>query len=231
MMAQIPHWKKKCFSCGRNSLIVRKNNATGSLFWSCKRFPKCKRNENFSKIDYACQGIDLYWYPIFENEGEAEAVIYRCQSKPEIVFILGTLYSLRKDVSSIGPPFGVETMMHAEKQIQGLYLQDVWDSWNNHDLPGPGCMLIVPQFPFADKLHHDFALLYQWDHSPKPDEWKIKCAVEIDFHPIHNFTTIDRYRDGLVNYPVFRLTKEDDPKTWITKLFTFEVFSLKRENQ
>lgn len=214
-----PNWKKKCLKCKKISLVVRRN-LRDVLFWGCSRFPRCKNSESFSRIEYSWLGIELDWYPNFKDESGAFKVLEKCQSKPEIAYIFGTFYFLQEAKNDL--EIEVRTISYKQMEISGLYLQDAWTVWNNSGLRGPGCILLVPQFPFGEKLHHDFVLLYQWDHSPKNDSWEIKCAVEVDFHPAHNFTTFDAYRDSLVNYPVFRFSKKIDPREWVKRLLAYE---------
>ena len=83
----------------------------------------------------------------------------------------------------------------------------------------PTSLAIVPQIKFGTKLHHDFGIFTSGEKKPHTDEWSFELAVEIDYHPSHEWNPgVDKFRDSLVNYKVIRIMQQDDPLLWFSKV-------------
>lgn len=173
-------------------------------------------------INFICKRLlSVDWAPKLSES--ANNLINKCDSILEVQFLFGALFFLeqlciKEGNMSFGDfPLDTSTVTYQGKKLEGYFSFGVWPLWISElglDC-GPQSIMFVPQTPFADKYHHDFGIFYG-DKYGRAESWDFQYGVEIDGYMYHHYRREkDKFRDSIVNYPVFRLLEEEsDPLTW-----------------
>lgn len=209
-----------CPRCGK-SLVIRTNHNTNEQFIGCYDYLGCgyvvheqKTRENYVAENSFPNG----WKPNC-NLG-VYRLLEKCDSRPEIRYILGAAYYL--DIKSgylkDGISLTTTTIIHNGKKYEAIQFIEPFAYWG--DSFAPSAMAFVPQLEFSDSFHHDFGIFYADDHAVTETSWNLELAVEIDYHPAHEYQSgKDKYRDSLVKYPVLRFKPETDSHlNWFVKV-------------
>lgn len=200
------------------------NSKTKESFIGCSGYPACDYTVDKEKIDYLIESFQSVWKPNFSDDGVRELIDKKCQSHPEIKYLLGAAYYLdhssERNENSPGIFLHKTVVDYDGSHYGAIQFDEPYQYWCS---PAPSAMAFVPQLKFANKLHHDFGIFFADDHGVDQTGWKLGLAVEIDVHPDHVFFPgKDYYRDSLVTYPVIRLTPDGDkPMTWFNKVESF----------
>lgn len=228
-MAKTLYKKKKpeytgglCPQCG-SKLVVRRNYKTRETFTGCSGYPRCKYT--YSPLKYLSREeyviFDSFpdgWKPNFDDNHILK-LLEKCDSRPEIRYILGAAYFLDKNHDSLNSKIflTIADIFYNNKDYEAIWFNEPYLFWGGGI--APSAMAIVPQLEFAGKCHHDFGIFFADTHSPSKNDWYFEIAVEIDYHPKHFFSTSDWGRDSLVNYPVLRFQPEENGYlTWFSRV-------------
>ncbi len=198
----------ECPNCGHNLAIWDKRNG-GEKFVGCSEFPNCKYLESKTWIDFIRDdlGIPLTWRP--KKTLPVEEAMNHCQSRAEKQFLLGAVYYINTSDLDYAP------VKYKGTRCFGLVFHGVYRSLTMGGYT-PTSLAIVPQVQFWNNNHHDFGIFCSGEKFPTVNDWQLELAVEIDYHPSHEWNpSVDEYRDTLVPYRVLRLKKTDDPLKWI----------------
>lgn len=173
-------------------------------------------------IDYICNHmLNIGWSP--KLDAKALEVLARCDSKLEVMFILGAIDFIRQHCPDV-PKLSTSSVRVGERTYEGIWLWEPWFAWDLDDLPadrrgGPSALLFVPQFESSEKkITHDLALFYGDDNgSPR---WSLKHLVEIDGYAVHeDRREKDVSRDVGLSHRVNRFYEENDkPLDWFRKI-------------
>jgi hypothetical protein len=179
-----------------------------------------------NQVEYLCEYmLDVRWRP--DMDDAALAVLDLCQSKLEIMYLLGAAYFIQHNGWwSKNLPLRRATVTYHDAPYSGIWFVEPWWGWvQDVELwPGPSAMLFVPQLAYGDlrtgekAIHHDFGVFYGDDQ--EPPHWTLQFALEIDgYGPHKDRRPQDAYRDNLLPYPVVRLYEEaDSPLTWFERI-------------
>ncbi len=201
----------ECPKCG-HKLAIWLNRSNDNKFIGCSRFPDCKYSESKTLIDFIKEdlAISLTWRP--KKSASIEEAMYRCQSRAEKQYLLGAVYYINTN------DFEYTPVKYRDVRYFGLTFNEVYRSLTMSGYT-PTSLAIVPQVQFGNKSHHDFGIFCSGEKYPTENDWQLELAVEIDYHPSHEWNpSIDEYRDSLVTYRVLRLKKGDDPIKWFRRV-------------
>lgn len=175
---------------------------------------------NQANLSYVCRElIGVRWCPVVDPADYN--VINKCQSKLEIMFLLGAFYyleqlSIKLDEHFVGDnKMKCEKALHCGSYVKGFVYYPVFGLWCEveHDWENiqPESILFVPQITFHKEYHHDFGIFYNYGEG-----YRLKYGVEVDGYNVHKERrNIDLYRDGLVEYKIIRVQEEvHSPKNW-----------------
>lgn len=222
----------KCPICGRK-LAVWARHSDGGKFIGCSSFPdtKCRFVKKKSDVDFIRDelGIPIEWRPNIDNG--LIGIFSECQSSKEKLYLLGAIYYLNTDGFRYGKI----------RYNSTIYYGLVFDCVYQHLKVGgysPTSLAIVSQVEFGNNYHHDFGIFFSDDKHPTENDWWLGLAVEIDYHPRHQWNPdIDKFRDSLVKYKVLRLKEGNEPQNWFRHVeFTFNSYvenafeNMKEEN-
>lgn len=200
----------ECPNGHRLAIWVKKSN--GQKFVGCSEFPKCKYAEKKSLIDYIRDDIEIPLTWRLKKTISIEEAMNLCQSRTERQYLLGAIHFIGTDDFDCAP------IEYKNARYFGLVFPSVFRSLD-FDSYSPTSLAIVPQVKFGEKLHHDFGIFTSDEKLPKVDEWHFEIAVEIDYHPSHEWNpSLDNFRDSIVNYKVLRILRDDKPLTWFKKV-------------
>ncbi len=164
------------------------------------------------QVDYICkQMMGLNWTPSL-NEA-ALFVLESCESKLEIMYLLGVgyhLYRYQRSIYNESYPY-VYTSQLKNGQY-GLWFLEPWFGFCPYCGNGPSALMLVPQYQSPEKpIRHDFGLFTANDNGAN-DGWNLECAIEIDGYGIHkNRRYADKQRSLGLSYPVHHIFEETDP--------------------
>jgi hypothetical protein len=218
-----PNFQKKkprlaggtCQYCG-SPLVWRINHKTGEPFKGCLNFNNCHRPS--SREQYQVLAFPDGWKPNCSND--VFSILQKCDSRPEIRYILGAAYFLDRDNNILqdGISLSAIHLIHDKVEYEAINFQDPFAFWGGGD--APSAMAFVPQLVFAKRYHHDFGIFFAPTHSPLKHEWSLCMAIEIDVHPSHQYyPSTDKKRDSIVNYKVLRLKPENQGYlNWFSKV-------------
>lgn len=193
-------------------LAIWSKKSDGQKFIGCSEFPKCKFTESKSLFDYIRDDIKIPLTWRIKKSASIEEVMYLCQSRIERQYLLGAIYFIGTD------DFDYTSIDYKNSSYYGLSFPSVFRSLD-FDEYSPTSLAIVPQVKFGEKLHHDFGIFTSDEKLPKSNEWHFGIAVEIDYHPSHEWNPgIDNFRDTIVSYKVLRILREDSPLIWFKKV-------------
>lgn len=196
-----------CPECGKN-LAVWKRHSDGQEFIGCSGYSKCTYTPKKNEVDYLREQLEVPVDWRLNLDYKLMGIFEQCQSSKEKLYLLGAVYYLETD------DFGYEDIKYDGVTYHGLVFNRVYYHMKIGG-SSPTSLAIVSQVEFAIKFHHDFGIFFSSEKYPTENDWWFGLAVEIDFHPKHEWQpNIDKYRDGLVKYRVLRLKKGDDPKVW-----------------
>lgn len=195
---------------------------------------------NSNNISYICNKLlEIDWIPKIQEN--AMYILDKCDTKLEIMFLLGAFYFLEKasqkaNNTSVGEyPVDICSVYHLNEKYEGYCFREVWPLWYAEigEDCGPQSILFVPQVKFADNYHHDFGIFYG-NENYSSDSWHLKYGVEVDGYNSHkDRRKKDVYRDTLVGHAVIRLLEEiHNPLKWfrIIMLKDDEYFYERIEN-
>jgi len=187
----------------------------------CSDFPKCNYSELKTFFEYIGNDLEipLTWRPNFSRE--VEAIMKFCQSRAEKQYLLGATYFVDStdDGRSKNTWIKSSQVKYHNFNYDGLVFECIFNSWDMSGEYSPTSLAIVPQIKFGDKLHHDFGIFCSGEKTPNIDEWDFELAVEIDYHPSHEWNPgDDKFRDSLVSYKVIRILRDDKPLEWFSKI-------------
>lgn len=177
---------------------------------------------NQQDIFYICRNMLHIAQPPLLDSRVLE-VLGRCDSKLEVMFILGAWDFIRQRCPCT-PNISTSTVRIGARAYRGVWFWEPWFAWDLDELPenkrgGPSAILLVPQFESSEKkITHDLALFYGDDNgSPK---WTLKHVVEIDGYGVHKERREkDEVRDIGLSYKVHRFYEETDkPLDWFRKI-------------
>jgi ssDNA-binding Zn-finger/Zn-ribbon topoisomerase 1 len=216
---------KKCHLCG-GTLELWVNYEKKDQFIGCTNFPACRYKKSKTLIDHICISHNLEWRPNIDTKVEdymEKVKISSHGSRNEIEYLVGAAYFLDNKIKYINISSGISlystSIFYNDCNYQAIGFLEPYKYWDGEY--APSSLAFVPQFPFAHKYHHDYGVFSSPNRCVSPYEWIFACAIEIDIHPSHIMhPQRDRYRDSLIQYPVIRLTKTDNPFTWVPKLFS-----------
>jgi len=200
----------KCPNGHRLAIWAKRNGR--EKFIGCSEFPNCKYIESKTWLDFIRDdlGIPLTWRP--KKSASIEEAMYRCQSRAEKQYLLGAVYYIHTNDFDYAP------VKYKNIKHFGLTFSSVFGSLKMGGYT-PTSLAIVPQVHFGIKSHHDFGIFYSGEKFPSENDWQLELAVEIDYHPSHEWNpSVDEYRDSLVTYRVLRLNKGDDPLKWFRRV-------------
>ena len=210
----------KCPQCGHR-LAIWVNHGKNEKFISCSNFPICKHAERKGLFEFIRDELEipLIWRPKFTRA--VEAIMNDCQSRKERQYLLGAVFFI--DATENGKSKNAEIsssrIMYEGISYYGLIFERIYQYWNMSGYYSPTSLAIVPQLGFGNKLHHDFGIFFSNEKYPKENDWVFELAVEIDYHPSHEWNPgIDKFRDSLVKYKILRILRETEPIKWFSKV-------------
>ncbi len=220
-----------CPKCGK-SLVRRTNHKTNHQFVGCYDYKGCgyvvheqKTRETYVVEDSFPNG----WKPNCNRD--VYKLFEKCYSRPEIRYLFGAAYYLDISCGYIkdGVSLTATTIVYNGKKCDAVQFGEPFFYWGGG--VAPSAMAFVPQLEFSNDKHHDFGIFYADDHAVSEEGWYLGMAVEIDYHPSHEYQSYkDRYRDSLVNYRVLRLKPEKDGHlNWFT--YVKSLYSSKCETE
>ncbi len=177
-------------------------------------------------IEYICRYmLNIDWRPYLKRPDEVLSILTRCQSKLEIMCILGMGYYFYKKAREFNPynSFNNYPLITAAtfKKQQGIDISSVFLG-HEDDWYGPFSVFILPQFPSPQKpIHHDLGLYFEYDDGRMKHSWlEFICAVEIEGYGVHrNRREKDKLRLSGLSYPVIRVYEEQtEPHNWFKLL-------------
>lgn len=144
----------------------------------------------------------------------------KCDSRPEIRYMFGAAYYLDMSCGYTKDGISLSTIsiIYNDKKCDAVQFGEPFTYWGGGF--APSAMAFVPQLEFSNSFHHDFGIFYADDHAVSETGWYLEMAVEIDYHPAHEYLSYkDKYRDSLVKYRVLRLKPEKDGHlNWFAKV-------------
>ncbi|MFD1214972.1 hypothetical protein [Microbulbifer celer] len=173
-------------------------------------------------VKYICRDLlKIDWIP--ELGPDALEVLSRCDSKLEMMYLLGACDFIRRQ-SEFQPTFTTSVVNLYGKSYEGIWFFEPWFGWYLDDISddrqgGPSALLFVPQFKSPEKeITHDLALFYGDDNGSPT--WSLKHLIEIDGYGVHSSRRDkDSMRDNGLSYTVHRFYEEtDDPLDWFRKI-------------
>lgn len=197
----------RCPKCEKK-LAVWKRHSDNQEFIGCSEYPKCTYIPKKGEVDFLREelGVPVDWKYGVGNR--LMGVFEKCQSSKEKLYLLGVIHYLDID------DFDYGYIKYNDEKYDGLIFNRFY-CYQKLGGYSPTSLAIVPQVMFGKNFHHDFGIFFSQEKFPKEDEWEFGLAVEIDYHPKHEWQPgVDKYRDGIVKYRVLRLKKGDDPKVW-----------------
>lgn len=209
----------KCPRCSKK-LAVWRRHADGEKFIGCSDFPSCRYTKSKTEVDFAREelGVPIEWRPNLDNS--LLGIFSECQSSKEKLYLLGAIYYLDTHNFSYG------RIKYKDKIYYGLIFNCVYQYLKMGGY-SPTSLGIVSQVEFGNNYHHDFGIFFSDEREPRENDWWLGLAVEIDYHPRHEWNPdIDKYRDNLVKHKVLRLKKGNEPKNWFRHVeFTFNSYA------
>jgi ssDNA-binding Zn-finger/Zn-ribbon topoisomerase 1 len=204
----------RCPKCEKK-LAVWKRHSDSQEFIGCSEYPKCTYTPKKSEVDFLREelGVPIDWKYGIANR--LIGVFEKCQSSKEKLYLLGVIYYLDTEDFDFG------NIKYNGEEYDGLIFNRFYYC---QKLGGacPTSLAIIPQVTFGKNFHHDFGIFFSKEKFPTQDEWKFGLAVEIDYHPKHEWSPeTDRFRDSLVKYKVLRLKQGDNPQKWFRKVEVF----------
>ncbi len=201
----------KCPLC-RKKLAVWVRHSDKEEFIGCSGFPNCRYTKDLTRVDFARKhlGIPIDWG--LSIDGKLFEIFNQCQSRPERAYLLGAIYYLGTS------DFDDGYIVYKNEKYSGLVFNQVHGCLKVGGY-SPTSLAIVSQLVFGNNYHHVFGIFFSHEKHPSSDQWELGVAVEIDYHPEHEWNPgKDKYRDSLVQYDVLRLNKGDDAKEWFRKV-------------
>jgi hypothetical protein len=178
------------------------------------------------EIEYICRYmLGLDWRPYLRRTDEVLSILSRCQSKLEIMCILGMGYYFYKEARKFNPYYSFDKYPLFTTGIlkgqQGIDISSVFLGYE-YDWYGPFSVFIIPQFPSPQKpIHHDLGLYFEYDDGRMKHSWlEFICAVEIDGYGVHRKRRQeDERRLSGLPYPIIRVYEEQtEPHNWLKLL-------------
>lgn len=192
---------------------------------------------DLSNVNYICKYMLNTDWKLKESDIEPKAldVFDKCQSKLEIMFLLGMLRTIKTLIAksfSVANGYGIlqhGSIQYAEQTLDGIWIRSAYDAWQEVGLTtDASSLMIIPQFPFGDRLQyrHDFVVIYGNNDSTQPNiqEDGIEFAIEVDgYHTHKDRKEMDWIKDLICPYPVVRLREEvHQPLTWFRQFMPAE---------
>jgi hypothetical protein len=191
-----------------------------------------------TQIDYICKHmLGTEWRPNIDQE--VLHVLDKCQSKLEIMYLLGAAYFIDQIGQESGHgwdeniPLRLGSINYEGNFYEGIWFLEPWSGWYLADVPvwaGPSALMFVPQLEFGENIHHDFGVFYGNDNGSPI--WDLEFVVEIDGYGIHkDRRKKDFYRDSIVPYRVIRLYEEThNPLNWFEQIVRRDIETLIQED-
>ncbi|MCL4295580.1 MAG: hypothetical protein KJ077_07625 [Anaerolineae bacterium] len=172
------------------------------------------------QMKYICKnmmGVD--WVPSIGDERASEVlrIMDLCQSKLEMMYLLGVGYHLyRYNIDGRNEDYPWLSVGKLENGQPGIWFFEPWSGYCRHCGNGPSALMLVPQYKSPEKdIHHDFGIFTASENGGGPP-WHFWCAVEIDGYGVHkNRRNLDISRDTGLSYKLARISEETvSPLEW-----------------
>ena len=163
--------------------------------------------------------MNVKWHPEIEGKDEVIEVLNRCDSKLEVMCILGIAYyfydKLREKVYS-EPDYEIVLSKKSFQGKEGICFSSIYMKRYN-TYYGPFELIAIPQYRSQEKkIRHDLGFFLSIpDVRMRYSSIEIfSCAVEIDgYHFHHRTRERDEKRIANLSYPVIRVFEEQTEST------------------
>src|SRR5260370_3423680 len=160
-------------------------------------------------IRYIChQMMGVDWEPMYEQA--VLSVLDQCQSKLEVMYLLGIAYYLS---NNRGDPEYPMLRVGEHGNTLGVQIDEPFAGGRYRN--GFSSLLVVPQYQSPDRpIHHDFGFFISTDNGG--GDWRLYAAVEIEGYGVHKGRgKLDDARYKGLPYTVIRVFEEtSNPQDW-----------------